>query len=157
MADLLADGNVRVTFATSISNIAAPTTAELNAGTALESLITPDGLDISSTTAAVDTSALNSTFTTQSAGRRSYDIKLTFKRQTPTDTALNLFPYRTSGYLIVRRTVASGTAWTASQKAEVYPVMTGEASLIKPAANEVQKFESIFFLTSDANTSATVA
>lgn len=157
MADLLSDGNVRVTFATSISNIAAPTTAELNAGTALESLITPDGLDISSSTAAVDTSALNSTFNTQSAGRRAYDIKLTFKRQTPTDTALNLFPYRTSGYLVVRRTVAATTAWTASQKVEVYPVQSGEASLMKPAANEVAKFESTFFLTADANTSATVA
>lgn len=157
MADLLSDGNVRVTWAATIANIAAPTTAELNAGTALESLITPDGLDISSDTAAVDTSALNSTFTTNSAGRRSYDIKLTFKRQTPTDTALNLLPYRTSGYLVVRRTVAATTAWTASQKAEVYPVQTGEASFIKPAANEVAKFESMMFLTADANTSATVA
>lgn len=157
MADLLSDGNVRVTFATSISNIAAPTVAELNAGTALEAIITPDGLDISSDTAAVDTSALNSTFTTQAAGRRSYDIKLTFKRLTPTDTALNLLPYRTSGYLVVRRTVASTTAWTIGQKAEVYPVQTGEASFLKPAANELAKFESTMFLTADANTSATVA
>lgn len=157
MADLLSDGNVRVTFAVTIANIAAPTTAELNAGTALEGLITPDGLDIASTTAAVDTSSLNSTFTTQAAGRRSYDIKLTFKRQTPTDTALNLFPYRTVGFLVVRRTIAASSAWAASQKVESYPIQTGEASLIKPAANEVQKFESIFFLTADANTTATTA
>lgn len=157
MSDLLADGNVRVTFMTACSNIAAPTVAELNAGTALEAFITPDGLDIGSTTAAVDTSGLNSTFTTQGAGRRSYDLKLTFKRSTPTDTMLNLFPYRTSGFLAVRRTLASATAWATSQKAEVYPVQTGEPNLIKPAQNEVQKFESNFFLTADANTTATVA
>lgn len=157
MADLLSDGNVRVTWAATIANIAAPTTAELNAGTALESYITPDGLDISSTTAAVPLSALNSTFDTEGAGRRKYDLKITFKRQTPTDTALNLLPYRTSGYLVVRRTVAATTAWTASQKAEVYPVQTGEPSFVKPAANEVAKFETTFFMTSDANTSATVA
>lgn len=157
MADLLTDGMTRVTFATTISNIAAPTTAELNAGTALESYITPDGLDISSSTAAVPLGALNSTFDTEAAGRRQYDIKLTFKRQTPTDAALNLLPYRTSGYLIVRRTVTSSTAWTASQKVEVYPVQAGEPSFIKPAPNEVAKFETTFFLTADANTSATVA
>lgn len=157
MADLLTDGMTRVTFATSIANIAAPTVAELNAGTALESLITPDGLDISSTTAAVPTGALVSTFDTEAAGRRKYDIKLTMKRQTPTDTALNLLPYRTAGFLIVRRTVTAATAWTIGHKAEVYPVQAGEPSLIKPTSNEVAKFESTFFLTADANTSATVA
>lgn len=156
MADLLSDGMVRASFVTSISNIAAPTTTELNAGTALESVITPDGLDISASTAAVATGALNSTFDTEAAGRRKFSIKVTCKRTTPTDTALNLLPYRTAGYLVVRRTVASSTAWTSAQKVEVYPVQTGEPNLLKPAANEVQKFESEMFVTSDPNTTATI-
>lgn len=157
MSDLLADGNVRVSFLTACSNIAAPTTTELNAGTALESFITPDGLDITASTAAVDTSALVSTFNTQSAGRRSFSPKLTFKRSTPTDTMLNLFPYRTAGFIVVRRTLAAATAWATGQKCEVYPIQTGEPSLMKPAPNEVQKFDSDFFLTADPNTTATVA
>jgi len=157
MSDLLSDGNVRVSFLTAISNIAAPTTTELNAGTALESFMTPDGLDVQPTTAPIDTSSLNSTFTTQGAGRRSFALKLTFKRSTPTDTMLNLFPYRTPGFIVVRRTVAASTAWTSGQKCEVYPIQTGEPSMGKPAANEVQKFDSDFFMTADPNTTATVA
>lgn len=156
MADLLADGTTRVTYMTSCANIAAPTVAELNAGTALEAIITPDGLDISATTAAVDTSALNSTFDAEAAGRRKYDIKLTFKRQTPTDTPVNLFPYRNSGFLAVRDNLDAATAWAGSQKAQVYPVQTGEPNRVKPAKNEVKKLEVMFFLTSDANTNATV-
>lgn len=157
MADLLADGTTKVSFCTSIANIAAPTVAELNAGTALEAIITPDGLDITPSTAAVATGALNSTFDTQAAGRRSYDIALTFKRQTPTDTPVNLFPYQTAGYLVVRDNLAASTAWAASQKVQVYPVQSGEPNRVKPAANEVKKLTVSFFMTGDANTNATVA
>lgn len=157
MADLLADGTTRVTWCTSISNKSAPTTAELNAGTALEALITPDGLDISPSTAAVDTGALNSTFDTEAAGRRKYDIKLTFKRQTPTDTPVTLFPYQQAGFIVVRDNLAAGTAWAAAQKAQVYPVQAGEPNRVKPAKNEVKKLEVMFFMTADADTNATVA
>jgi hypothetical protein len=44
MADIPADGNIRVAWVTSIANKAAPTVAELNAGLLLTSIITADGL-----------------------------------------------------------------------------------------------------------------
>lgn len=157
MSDLLTDGNTKVVFCTAIANIHAPTTSELNAGTALESLITPDGLKIDASTDSVDTSSLASTFTTAGAGRRKFDIAITFKRQTPTDTAYNLFPYRTSGYLVVRRNLTSTTAWASTQVVEVYPVQTGTRQLVSPAANEVAKFISPMMVTSDADDAAVVA
>lgn len=157
MSDLLDDGNTKVTFAPAIANIAAPTTTELNAGTALEPYITPSGLQIKASTATVDTSSLASTFTTQGAGRRSFAITVEFKRQTPTDTAYNLLPYKTAGFLVVRRTTTSTTAWLSGQTVEVYPVITGEPELAPPAPNEVAKFTSSMMVGSDPNTRAVIA
>lgn len=159
MSDLVSDGNVKVNWCTSIANIHAPTTAELAAGIALETYITPTGLADKATTAAVDTSSLASTFTTSGAGRRSYDISLEFKRQTPAanDIPYNTFTYKTSGYLVIRRTLANTVAYASTQGVEVYPVITGEPDLSPPAMNEVQKFTSNFFLTADADTNAVIA
>lgn len=157
MSDLFVDGNIKVTFASAIANIAAPTTTELNAGTSLESFITPTGLQIKPSTASVDTSNVASTFTTQGVGRRSFAITVEMKRQTPTDIAYNLLPYKTSGYLVVRRTLAASSAWATGQAVEVYPVTTGEPETAPPAANEVQKFTSSMMVTSDPNTHAAVA
>jgi hypothetical protein len=159
MADLLNDGNSRVYWVASggIANIAAPTTTELNAGVRLDQLLTPDGLKEDSSTADIDLSFLSSTFNTASAGRRKFDIAVVAKRQTPTDTVLNLLPYRTSGYLVVRDTVDANTAWTAAQKCRVYPVQTGEPMMAAKTENSVARFTSPMYMTAEPNTSATVA
>jgi hypothetical protein len=157
MSDLLGDGNIKVSWCTTISNIHAPTAAEINAGTSLEDFITPTGLKIAPTTAAIDTSSLSSTFTTQGAGRRAFPIDIEFKRQTPVDVAYNLLPWRTSGYLVVRRTMACKTAIATGQVLEVYPVQTGERQENPPAMNEVQKFVSPMYMTGDPDKSAVVA
>lgn len=157
MSDLFVDGNLKVSFVPSIADIHAPTTAELAAGTSLETLITPTGLQIKATTASVDTSDLASTFTTQGAGRRTFAITVEMKRQAPTDTAYDLLPYRTPGYLVVRRNLTSTTAWASGQNVEVYPVVTGEPELAPPAINEVQKFTSSMMVTIDPDTRAAVA
>lgn len=157
MSDLFVDGNTRVSWVPTIATLTAPTAAELNGGTALESYITPTGLKIKPTTTGVDTSSLSSTFMTQGAGRKSYASSIEFKRQTPTDVAYNLLPYRTAGNLVVRRTLAAATAYASGQTVEVYPVVVGEPELNDPAPNEVAKFVSSLFMTSDPATRATVA
>jgi len=61
VADIFADGNTRVAWVGAISNIASPTTTELNAGILLQSVITADGLmGFEATTAEVDTTSLAS-------------------------------------------------------------------------------------------------
>ena len=151
------DGRTRVTWATAIANQAAPTTAELNAGTALEGFITPDGLDITIATGSVDISNLGSTFTTQVAGRKTVTMSLTFQHDSPTDTPYNLVPYRTNGFVVVRRGVDRTQAWATSDKVEVYPVQTGEAIQIKPAPDSTWDFTSPMFVTADPTTRAVVA
>lgn len=157
MSDLFVDGNVRISWVPSISNIHSPTTTELNAGTALESYVTPTGLQRKATTASVDTSSVASTFTTQVPGRRTYAITVEFKRQTPTDVAYALLPFRTSGYLVIRTTLAQATAYATGQTVEVYPVTTGEPELTPPAMNEVAKFVAPMMVTSDPDTRAVIA
>jgi hypothetical protein len=157
MSVVIIDGRVRVTFATAIASVAAPTVAELNAGTALETLITPDGLDINVGTNKVDTSNLASTFTTNRAGRKTPEISVTFHHDSPTDTAWNLLPYRTAGFLIVRRGVDRTTAWTVADKVQVYPVEAGEPNETKPAPDSTWDFMVPMFVTADPNQRAVVA
>ncbi|RRQ81563.1 hypothetical protein [Streptomyces griseofuscus] len=159
MADLISDGNTKVAFATSISNINAPTAAELTAATDWTQRLTPDGLKTDPSTADVDTSSLASTFTTNQPGRRSYTVELTFKRgSTPTDdNPYTTLTYGATGYLVVRRGVAYTTAFATGDRVEVYPVAAGEPQNVAPAANEVSKFTSSMKVTSDPATRATVA
>lgn len=157
---LASDGNWRVSWVTTIADISAPTVAELNAGTELaEDFITPEGLSIEPETEGRDTSTLGSTFSTSRAGRRAFENSLTcYRAENPAnDTAYDLLVFRASGYLVVRRNLASDTAYAASQEVEVYPVECGEPQLSAPAPNATQMFTVPFYVTSDPDTRATVA
>lgn len=159
MSDVINDGMTRVAWASSVGNINAPTTAELNAGQDLTSRITPDGLKLDPTTADVDTSSLASTFDTMEVGRVGYAAELTLKRgTTPTeDWAYQNLVYRTRGYIVVRRAVDYATAWTAGQQVEVYPVVCGERANVAPAKNEVAKFTAPIKVNQAPATNAAVA
>jgi hypothetical protein len=155
VADLVSDGFIRVSWVVSISNINAPTVAELNAGTALQGYLTPDGLGVSADTAGVDNSKLSSTFTTMQAGRRSYDLSLTWILQSPRVLEAVLV-YQATGNLVVRREVLATTAWTIAQRVEVYPSQCGQPSPVY-GVNEMQRRDLSLFCTADPAVDATVA
>lgn len=157
MPDIVADGATRVSWVTTISNTAAPTTAELNAGVALEGFITPDGLKIGTSTDGIDSSALNSTQNTQVAGRRKDDVELTFKNQGQGAAPWTTFAGKPTGYVVVRRSIAATTAWAASQKVQVFPAQAGDRQLVPPAANDLEKFVVPFFVSGTVQDAATVA
>lgn len=159
MSDLISDGKTRVAWVNSVSNIAAPTTTELNGGMDLTPRLTPDGLKIDPSTADVDVSSLASTFDTREVGRRGFSIELTLKRgtTTPEDLPFNTLLYGVHGYLVVRRGIDYATAWASTQPVEVYPVVCAEPANQPPAANEVMKFMAGMKMTSDPSTRAAVA
>lgn len=157
MAPVIIDGRVRVTFATAIANIAAPTTTELNAGTSLEGFITPDGLDIGFDTGEVDVANIGSTYSSTRAGRRKATISVKFHHDSPTDTPWNLLPYRTTGYLVVRMGIDKTTAWASGDKVKVFPVEAGEPSDEAPGPDSTWDFTVPMFVTADANQRAVVA
>lgn len=158
-ADLLSDGNIKVTWAVAIANIAAPTVAELTAGTAvdLECLITLAGLDIKGDTASVDNTALCSTDDTEEPGRVSYNIEIEAKRKITSDLAWSTLVDRALGYLVVRRSTTAATAWAVGQPCEVYPVRCGRPVMEMPEKNSAQKFKVKLFNNSKCEPRATVA
>lgn len=159
MPDITSDGKTRVYWVTTISNINAPTTAELNAGIALQSTLTADGLvGFQPETADVDTSALDSTFTTMVNGRTSFSgTLLRLKKQSGTDTIFTTLTRDTAGYVVIRRSLTASTAWASSQAVEVYPALCGEVSRVDPEPNTVERYEIPIKITSSPALRAAVA
>jgi len=157
MSDIISDGYTRVSWVLSISNTAAPTTTELNAGVALESYITADGYENGVTTAKVDTTALNSTQNTAAAGRREDTVKLTMKQQGKGNPPWTTFASNPSGYLVRRSGVAASTAWASSQKVTVIPCQAGFREEFSPAANMVEKLAVEFIVNGAVVDTAAVA
>ena len=157
MADILMDGNIRVTWCTAISNTAAPTAAELNAGVALESYITPDGYKVTTSDDKVDTSALNSTDNFAVPGRRNDDVSITFKHQGDAVAPWTTFSGRPSGFLVERTGVAGSTAWTATQKVRVFVMQASNRQKLPRTANEVEKFSLDYFKVGATVDTAAVA
>ena len=160
MADLFADGQVRVAYVPTIANNAAPTVAELNAGILLQSTLTADGLiGFEATTAEVDTTSLASTFNTKNIGRDDYSgTMLRLKKQTlGADTIRNTLTRGTAGYVVIRRGLAETTSWASSQAVEVYPIICGRRKELTPTANSVLKYEVPTPITAAPSPDATVA
>ena len=143
MADSLADGNTRVSWVGAIAVETAPTVAELNAGILLSSVITPEGLiGFEASTADVDTSALDSTYDTVDIGRDSFSgTMLRLKKQTTGDTAFTTLVRAAVGFVVIRRDIASTTAYAAVQACEVYPAKCGRRRNLAPEKNSVRKYE----------------
>ena len=160
MADSLSDGRTRVSWVLTIASATLnPTTAELNAGTLLNSLLTPDGLvGFEPETGDVDVSAIDSTFDTKLAGRASFSgTLLRLKKQTGSDTVYNAFVRDVAGFVVVRRDVLAGTAWGAAQAVEVYPAVTGETRNVAPESNTVHRYEVPIKVSATPNIRATTS
>jgi hypothetical protein len=159
MADVVIDGYIRVSSVPSIANLAAPTTAELNAGVSYELLLTQDGLTgFESTTNWVNNAALGSTFDTNLPGTVSYsDMGLTFKWQTGTDTIFSTLVYGYATNIVIRRRVLRATAWTAAQLAEVYPVTCGQYTPLNFERNSLTRFRVPIGLVAEPQLRAVVA
>jgi hypothetical protein len=160
MADIPSDGATRVFFVLAIANQAAPTVAELNAGIALQSLITADGLEgFEASTSEVDNTALNSTFDTKTIGRDQYSgTLLRLKKQTVgSDTAFTTLVRGQAGYVAIRRDIPETTAWTSAQALEVYPVICGQRKRLKPEGNTLTRWEAPTMINSAPSLSAVVA
>lgn len=159
MAVVTMDGRTAVGYAATIATIGSPTVTELTTGsTRLETFILPDGLEITPATGTVDVSNLGSVQNASRAGRITWTIKITFHHDGATDTAWNLFPYRTGGFLWVRRGIDRATTPATGQKLAVYAIETGEPDEVDPKPDGTWDFMSDFFVTENGfNSRAVVA
>jgi len=107
MARWANDGMLRVVRVPSIANIAAPTVAEVAAGTHITNFITKDGLTTPANQNFVDNSSLAETFDAQVVGSFGGPISLTGIRDNTTDTLWDLIVYGLGGFLWIRRGIAT--------------------------------------------------
>jgi hypothetical protein len=82
---------------------------------------------------------------------------LRLKKQTGTDTIFDTLVRDAAGYVVVRRSVASTTAWASAQKVEVYPALCGEVARMDPEPNTVERYEIPIKITSTPALRAAVA
>lgn len=156
MPDLVSDEMILVYFVVAIAVQAAPTVAELNAGTRLDQKVTADGLKRDWANAKVDNAALSSGFDTERIGRRKPDLALTFKRQTGVDAIQGLTGYKGVGFVVIRDNIIVTTGWTIGQACEVYPVECGEATKAN-GPNTIQRRTVEFAVTDPPSLAAVVA
>lgn len=154
------DGNTLIYWVLSIANTAAPTVAELNAGTRVSTYLTRDeGLEIDWDQKMVEGSSIEETFDAMDPGTEGVSLKATWFRNSTADTLFTtVFATRnTAGYWVVRPGVAVDTAWTAGQKAEVYPANMHRAVPVKRTTNTKDKASAAGGITSSPSLNATVA
>ncbi len=151
------DGMIRLQVVATISNIAAPTTAELNAGTDVSNFVTKDGVQVPSNQNYVDNSSIAETYDSQVVGSFGGAITLTGIRDNVTDTFWDLVVYGTNTHLVVRRGLARSTAFAAAQKVEVYPIQWHEPLPVQTASNEQGRFTAAAAVRSQPNLKAVVA
>lgn len=143
MADVPSDGNVRISWVTTIANTSAPTVAELNAGLLLSPTMTPTGLaGFKPDTNDVPNRRIDGTFNTVDVGSVSVSgTMLELYKQSPTDTIYDTLTYRTSGYLVVRRSIDKATAWASGQKVSVWPSKCGQTAWLDPEADTEERYQ----------------
>lgn len=135
MPRLASEGNVKVFWLSTVASVAAPTVANIAAGTELTPFLPTSGVGITWTQNNASLPMLDESFTVEVVGTESAAIQLTFVRDDTSDDAWELFDRGTNGYLLVSR---FGDP-VASDVVEVYPVQSHRPVPLAPAENEFQQ------------------
>jgi hypothetical protein len=138
MPRLISNGEVRIWWATTIANPAAPTVAEINAGTDVTGFLS--SLDTPLDGNAPDASDLSSAFNKTVAGKFGGNVSAQMYRDDTTDTAFNLFPRNTTGYLVIRRFGGSTTAVAGTDDVDVWNLRVVTRSDVALDDESVQAF-----------------
>ncbi len=117
MPRVIGNGEVRIVWATTVTP-SAPTAAEIGAGTVITPFVS--SIDTPLDGDAPDASDLSSAFNKTVAGKFGGNVNATMYRDDTTDTAYDLFPRGTTGYLVIRRFGGSSAAIVATDEVEVW-------------------------------------
>lgn len=159
MVRSIAPGQLRANWVPSISNTAAPTAAEINAGTNLSLQMRRDGLDVPLEGNVVDSSDVSSKLNKTAPGTYGGDtLTLRFRldrtRTTvdPTKAVLTAPTATTdgaAGYLVVRRIGGSGNTFAATDRVDVYPAQVSSQSDDAISDNDTQSWTAKLAVTGD--------
>lgn len=137
MTKLAAEGNVKVHWVPAIAAKAAPTVAEIGAGTNVTPFLPTNGVGVEWTQNNASLDMLDESFTPEVIGTEKAAINLTFVRHRldADDDAWNLWDRGDEGFLVISRKGAPA----ALGKVEVYPCQSHRPVPLTPATNEFQQ------------------
>ena len=158
MAKYAPTGKTELFWVTTISNTAAPTAAELNAGVDLSTFVR-NMPDIPRTLNLVDVATIDSKFEKRQVGTRGGDqITLEILRDDSADTAYTTLAEDTVGYLVLgRKGIATAGTWAASDEADVFTCTVGSVADGTPGRNDPDHAIVSMVVTADPNRGVTVA
>jgi hypothetical protein len=152
------DGKIRIQWVAGTTlSVSAPSAATVTAGTRLDQFVTKDGLTVPADQNNVDVAVLSDTFDAQVVGSFGGAIEMTGVRNDTADTFWDLCVYGTVGFIVVRRGLASASAFAATQDVEVYPVQMHEPVPAQTGGNTVGQFTISLPVTSQPNLKAVMA
>jgi hypothetical protein len=146
--------SLKVHWLPTVASLAAPTVANVTAGTALTAFVPVAGVNISATQNTASLAMLGQAFITEGMGTHSKSAELTFVRHkvAADDTAWTLFTYKLAGHIVI----GEFAALAAGARARVYKVECGEPRMNPSAENELQTFV-VSFAIQDYNEKAIIA
>ena len=155
MPRTISNGEVRIWWATTVSDPSAPTAAEITAGTEITGFIS--SLDTPLDGNAPDASDLSSAFNKTVAGKFGGNVSAQMYRDDTTDTAFGLFPRGTTGYLIIRRFGGSTVAHAMGDEVDVWYCRVITRSDVALDDESVQAFTVEMAALDEPNIAVTVA
>ena len=135
----VSDGNGLVLFVPTIANPAAPTVAELSAGTVkkLTYSITGDGYNHTVTINKVTANRLTLKQQIQYDGTETDDLSITYVYTNTEDDVIRIaLPQGTTGYIVERWAIPNETAITAAQIVDVIPIKASVPTKNAPVTNQ---------------------
>lgn len=147
MADVVGTAKLKLTWVVTIASLTAPTAAELNAGTDLQTVVIKDGLDEKHDQEAVDNTHISSAKETERAGTSKDELELTIKKQSTSlaDIGYNTLVPESLGYLVIRRDKLHTTAYAAGDVVSIYPSECGVRNFVPNKMNEPVQFKQKLF------------
>lgn len=158
MARFMRKGTTKVYFVPTIASPAAPTVAEITAGTRLDTeLAAVNGFEFANSP--IQTPDMATTFTSQINGEdTAADSNMEFYQQkTGTDTVKAALAKGTAGYVVLFDRGTAGSTPAVADKCEVWPVTVASNANMYTTDNEAAKFRVNYSVTSPPTLSATLA
>lgn len=153
MASLVFEENYKIYFVPTIVDIAAPTTAEIAAGTDITPYVTKDGVNPGISNNRVPSGTIDTAFDAEEPGSWGSALSLTGEKDDTDDAFFDLFVRGTRGNILIGW--AGGVA--ADDPAYVWPVAAMSPELPASAANTKQTVTTPFTVTSPPDFRAVIA
>jgi len=159
VARITPDGYTKVHIVDSIASLAAPTLAEIGAGTEVTPFLTPAGLDTPEEGTDADSSSLASARDFSIPATIGGDIVGEFYRDDTSDDAWTAMPRLQVTNLVIARFGGSGAdnAIATTDTVEVWPVRVSQRSNSRLTRGEALRFVVRFALSGDPELAAVVA